>query len=71
MTWTVDCGLWTRSPNLRLRLRYRTLREEAREVGEGGSFIDTGSLFYAINTYSNYALHKNGVKQNSKHKQKA
>ena len=38
------------------RLRYRMLREEAREVGEGRSFLDTGSLFYAINTYSNYAI---------------
>ena len=47
-TWT----LYSRSPNLRLRLRYRTLREEAREKGEGGSFIDTAGLFYAIRNYT-------------------
>ena len=35
----------------RLGLRYRTLREEAREKGEGGSFIDTTGLFYAIGSY--------------------
>ena len=42
----------SRSPNLRLRLAYRTLREEAREKGEGGSFIDTVGLFYAIGNYA-------------------
>ena len=47
-TWT----LYSSSPNLRLRLRYRTLREEAREKGEGGSFIDTTGLFYAIGNYA-------------------
>ena len=36
----------------RLGLRYRTLREEAREKGEGGSFIDTAGLFYAISNYT-------------------
>ena len=35
----------------RLRLRYKTLREEAREKGEGGSFIDTAGLFYTIGSY--------------------
>ena len=34
------------------RLRYRTLRAEAREKGEGGSFIDTIGLFYAIGNYT-------------------
>ena len=34
------------------RLRYRTLREEAREKGEGGSFIETIGLFYAIGNYA-------------------
>ena len=37
----------------KLGLRYRTLCEEAREKGEGGSFMDTAGLFYAI---SNYAI---------------
>ena len=32
--------------------RYRTLREEAREKGEGGSFMDTTDLFYAIGNYA-------------------
>ena len=36
----------------RLGLRYRTLREEAREKGEGGSFMDTAGLFYAIGNYA-------------------
>ena len=47
-------GLWTvdsRSPNL-TNARYRTLREEAREKGESGSFIDTAGLFYAIGNYT-------------------
>ena len=51
---TVDCGLWTvdsRSPNL-TNARYRTLREEAREKGEGGSFIETAGLFYTIGNYA-------------------
>ena len=47
-TWTS----YSRLPNLRLRLGYRTLREEAREKGEGGSFIDTTGLFYAIGNYT-------------------
>ena len=49
-----DCGLWTvdsRSPNL-TNARYRTLREQAREKAEGGSFIDTAGLFYAIGNYA-------------------
>ena len=46
-TWT----LYSRSPNLRLRLGYRTLRKERRERREGGSFIDT-----AVSLYSNYIL---------------
>ena len=33
------------------RLTYWTLCEEAREKGEGGSFIDTAGLFYAIRNY--------------------
>ena len=41
----------SRSPNL-TNARYRTLREEAREKGEGGSFIDTAGLFYAIRNYA-------------------
>ena len=45
--WTVD----SRSPNL-TNARYRTLREEAREKGEGGSFIDTAGLFYTIGNYA-------------------
>ena len=49
-TWT----LYSCSRNLRLRLEYRTLYEEAREKGEGGSFMDTIGLFYAI---GNYAIH--------------
>ena len=44
--------MYSRSPNLRLRLGYRMLREEAREKGEGGSFIDTAGLFYAIGNYA-------------------
>ena len=28
------------------------MREEAREKGEGGSFIDTAGLFYAIGNYA-------------------
>ena len=44
--------MYSRSPNLRLKLGYRTLREEAREKGEGGSFIDTAGLFYAIGNYA-------------------
>ena len=36
----------------RLRLGYRTLREEARENGEGGSFMDTVGLFYTIDNYA-------------------
>ena len=47
-TWT----LYSHSPNLRLRLGYRTLRKKAREKGEGGSFIDTTGLFYAIGNYA-------------------
>ena len=46
-TWTS----YSRSPNL-TNARYRTLREEAREKGEGGSFIDTAGLFYAIGNYA-------------------
>ena len=46
-TWT----LYSRSPNL-TNARYRRLREEAREKGEGGSFIDTAGLFYAIGNYA-------------------
>ena len=49
-----DWGLWTvdsRSPNL-TNARYRTLREEAREKGEGGSFLDTAGLFCAIGNYA-------------------
>ena len=34
------------------RLRYRTLCKEAREKGEGGSFIDTTGLFYTIGNYT-------------------
>ena len=34
------------------RLRYRTLHEEAREKGEGRSFMDTAGLFYAIGNYA-------------------
>ena len=41
----------SRSPNL-TDARYRTLREEAREKGEGESFIDTAGLFYAIGNYA-------------------
>ena len=48
-TWT----LYSRSPNLRLRLGYRTLRKEARKKGEGGPFMDTAGLFY---TFGNYAI---------------
>ena len=44
--------MYSRSPNLRLRLGYRTLREEAREKGKGGSFINTAGLFYAIRNYA-------------------
>ena len=33
-------------------LGYRTLREEAREKGEGGSFMDTAGLFYTIGNYA-------------------
>ena len=47
-TWT----LYSRLPNLKLRLGYRTLRKEAREKGEGGSFMDTVGLFYAIENYA-------------------
>ena len=36
----------------RLGLRYRTLRKEARVKGEGGSFMDTAGLFYAIGNYT-------------------
>ena len=39
------------SPNL-TNARYRTLREEAREKGKGGSFIDTTGLFYTIGNYT-------------------
>ena len=49
-----DWGLWTvdsRSPNV-TNARYRTLCEEAREKGEGRSFMDTGGLFYAIGNYA-------------------
>ena len=46
-TWTS----YSRSLNL-TNARYRTLREEAREKGEGGSFIDTAGLFYAIGNYT-------------------
>ena len=46
-TWTS----YSRSPNL-TNARYRTLHEEAREKGEGGSFIDTTGLFYAIGNYA-------------------
>ena len=47
-----DCGLWTCIPLAESRLRYRTLHEEAREKGEGGSFMDTAGLFYAIRNYA-------------------
>ena len=48
--------LWTwasysRSPNL-TNAWYRMLRKEAREKVEGGSFIDTAGLFYAIRNYA-------------------
>ena len=49
MSWT-----WTsysRSPNL-TNTRYKMLREEARKKGEGGSFIVTAGLFYAIGNYA-------------------
>ena len=46
-TWTS----YSRLPNL-TNARYRTLRKEAREKGEGGSFIDTAGLFYAIGNYT-------------------
>ena len=36
----------------RLGLRYRTLCKEAREEGEGRSFIDTTDLFYTIGSYA-------------------
>ena len=41
----------SRSLNL-TNARYRTLREEAREKGEGGSFIETAGLFYTIGRYA-------------------
>lgn len=63
VSWTIedDCGLWTWTVEGNCgslvvqanQLKYRTLREESREVGEGESFIDTMSLFHAINTYNN------------------
>ena len=46
-TWTS----YSRSLNL-TDARYRMLRKEAREKGEGGSFIDTADLFYAIRNYA-------------------
>ena len=46
-TWTS----YSRSLNL-TNATYRMLREEAREKGEGGSFIDTVGLFYAIGNYA-------------------
>ena len=49
ISWTWNS--YSRSPNL-TNGRYRTLREEAREKGEGGSFIDTTGLFYAIGNYA-------------------
>ena len=48
ISWTWNS--YSRSPNL-TNARYRTLREEAREKGEGRSFIDTAGLFYAIGNY--------------------
>ena len=56
-TWT----LYSRSPNLRLRLGYRTLCEEAREKGEGGSFMDTAGLFYAIGNYAINDVEANNI----------
>ena len=47
-TWT----LYSCSSKLRLRLGYRTLREEDRKKGEGRSFMDTAGLFYAIGNYA-------------------
>ena len=41
----------SRSLNL-TNARYRPLHKEAREKGEGGSFIDTAGLFYAIGNYA-------------------
>ena len=48
ISWTWNS--YSHSPNL-TNARYRMLREEAREKGEGGSFIDTAGLFYAIGNY--------------------
>ena len=47
-----DYGLWTCIPLTKSRLGYRTLYEEAREKGEGGSFMDTTGLFYIIRNYT-------------------
>ena len=55
--------MYSRSPNLRLRLGYRTLHEEAREKGEGGSFIDTAGLLYAIGNYAINDIEANNVTQ--------
>ena len=41
----------SRSLNL-TNARYKMLREEGREKGEGRSFIDTAGLFYAIGNYA-------------------
>ena len=49
---TVNFGLVFSLAKSRLRLRYRTLRKEAREKGEGGSFMDIAGLFYAIGNYA-------------------
>ena len=51
ISWT---KLWTCIFSLaesRLGLKYRTLHKEAREKGEGGSFMDTIGLFYTIGNY--------------------
>ena len=59
-----DWGLWTvdsRLPNL-TNARYRTLHEEAREKGEGRSFIDTAGLFYAIGNYAMNDVEANNVR---------
>ena len=53
--------MYSHSPNLRLRLGYRTLHEEAREEGEGGSFMDTIGLFYAIGNYTINDIEANNV----------
>ena len=49
---TVNYGLVFSLAEFRLGPRYRTLHEEAREKGEGGSFMDTAGLFYTIGNYA-------------------